>query len=83
MGANDLFEPRFTIDLSPIRAVAREERLTAVDVSRGTGIPMPKAMRVLGLSSDSRISTELDGVELVQMCALVGLPVSAVVVKHG
>ena len=51
---------------------------TALDIVRGTGIPLPKILRLLGLSTASRAAPALDGLEIVQLCLYAELPLSAV-----
>ena len=51
---------------------------TALDIVRGTGIPLPKILRLLGLSTASRAAHALDGLEIVQLCLYAELPLSAV-----
>ena len=48
------------------------------DTVRGTGIPLPKILRLLGLSTASRAAPALDGLEIVQLCLYAELPLSAV-----
>lgn len=50
----------------------------ALDIVRGTGIPLPKVLRLLGLSTASRAAAALDGLEIVQLCLYAELPLSAV-----
>ena len=61
--------------LGEARAPARPRKL---DIVRGTGIPLPKVLRLLGLSTASRAAAALDGLEIVQLCLYAELPLSAV-----
>lgn len=60
------------------RAALGETGDTALDIVRGTGIPLPKVLRLLGLSTASRAAPALDGLEIVQLCLYAELPLSAV-----
>ena len=60
------------IHMDALAAALAETGDTALDIVRGTGIPLPKVLRLLGLSTASRAAPALDGLEIVQ------LPLSAV-----
>ena len=62
----------------------REDGLSAVEVSEATGIALPKVLRLMGLAgARPRACDELDGIELVQLCMLVGLSLASVVDEGG
>lgn len=50
-----------------------------MDVAKATGIPLPKILRLLNLAGGRVRNDEINGFELVRLCAYVGLPISAVV----
>ena len=61
-----------------------EAGMTALDVTRASGIALPKVLRLRGLASGpARSCDELDGLELVQLCMLADLPLSSVVEDRG
>ena len=64
------------IHMDALAAALRETGATALDIVRGTGIPLPKVLRLLGLSTASRAAPALDGI--VQLCLYAELPLSAV-----
>ena len=66
------------IHLDALAAALAETGDTALDIVRGTGIPLPKILRLLGLSTASRGAPALDGLEIVQLCLYAELPLSAV-----
>lgn len=55
---------------------------SALDVVQATNIPLPKVLRLMGLSKSKRERDALDGLELVQLCIYVGLPLSAVIKRE-
>ena len=61
------------IHLDALAAALGETGDTALDIVRGTGIPLPKVLRLLGLSTASRAAPEI-----VQLCLYAELPLSAV-----
>ena len=63
------------IHLDALAAALGETGDTALDIVRGTGIPL---LRLLGLSTTSRAAPALDGLEIVQLCLYAELPLSAV-----
>ena len=64
------------IHLDALAAALGETGDTALDIVRGTGIPLPKILRLL--STASRAAPALDGLEIVQLCLYAELPLSAV-----
>ena len=66
------------IHLDALAAALGETGDTALDIVRGTGIPLPKILRLLGLSTASRAAPALDGLEIVQLCLYAEFPLSAV-----
>ena len=66
------------IHLDALAAALGETGDTALDLVRGTGLPLPKILRLLGLSTASRAAPALDGLEIVQLCLYAELPLSAV-----
>lgn len=74
-------DSRWRIDYAPVRESLAEMGVGALDVAQATGIALPKVLRLMGVVSTNRVSDELSGVELVQLCAFTGLPLSAVVIE--
>ena len=73
------FQPK-QIHHEVIAECLAEAGMTALDVARATGIALPKILRLMGLASGpARSRDELDGLELVQLCMLAGVPLSSVV----
>lgn len=73
---------KFTINHGPIVACIRDMNASALDVVQATNIPLPKVLRLMGLSKSKRERDALDGLELVQLCIYVGLPLSAVIKRE-
>ena len=67
------------IHMDALAAALAETGDTALDIVRGTGIPLPKVLRLLGLSTASRAAPALDGLEIVQLCLYAELTLSAVI----
>ena len=70
--------PSKYIDHSPLRACLIESGSSAIEIARSTGIPLPKILRIMGLSGGRTGKDLINGFELVRLCAYVGLPISAV-----
>lgn len=79
MNPLDVAEREITINYEPIVACIHDMNASARDVAQATNIPLPKILRLMELSSSRRERDALDGLELVQLCIYVGLPLSAVI----
>lgn len=76
--------PPLAVDYSAIRDRISDEGATALDVAQAASIALPKVLRLMGISGGPRrAADELTGFEAVRLCAMLDVPLSAIVRGEG